>query len=99
MIVTTLRKLAYAFVVVLTLIVCIQHVPRDTAHTPESRGAQGTRTQLHDTIKKKHQILNRNHIFVVVLDDDHLVHVPMSFRARTSALDLWLELKGSRKVY
>ena len=36
---------------------------------------------------------------VVVLDYDHLVHVPMSLRARTSALDLWLELKGSGKVY
>ena len=36
---------------------------------------------------------------MVVLDDDHLVHVPMSLRARTSALDLWLELKRSGKVY
>ena len=30
-------------------------------------------------------------VLVVVLDGDHLVHVPMSLRARTSALDLWLD--------
>ena len=36
---------------------------------------------------------------VVVLDDDHLVHVPMSLGGRTSALDLWLLLKRSVKVY
>ena len=36
---------------------------------------------------------------VVVLDGDHLVHVPMSLRARTSALDLLLLLKRSVKVY
>ena len=38
-------------------------------------------------------------LVVVVLDGDHLVHVPMSLRARTSALDLWLILKRSGKVY
>ena len=35
---------------------------------------------------------------VVVLDGDHLVHVPMSLEVRTSALDLWLLLKRSGKV-
>ena len=40
---------------------------------------------------------NRTQCSVVVLDDDHLVHVPMSLRARASALDLWLELKRSGK--
>ena len=35
----------------------------------------------------------------MVVDHDHLVHVPMSLWARTSALDLWLKLKGSGKVY
>ena len=29
----------------------------------------------------------------MVLDGDHIVHVPMSHRARTSALDVWLILK------
>ena len=34
-----------------------------------------------------------------VLEGDHLVHVPMSLRTRTSAVDLWLLLKRSGKVY
>ena len=36
---------------------------------------------------------------MVILDGDQLVHVPMSLRARTSALDLRLLLKRSVKVY
>ena len=35
---------------------------------------------------------------MVVLGGDYLVHVPMSLRARASALDLWLLLKRFGKV-
>ena len=35
---------------------------------------------------------------MMVLNGDNLVHVPMSLRARTSALDLWLSVIKWTKV-
>ena len=34
---------------------------------------------------------------VRVLDEDNLIHVPMSLRARTSVLDLWLAIEKCPK--
>ena len=36
-------------------------------------------------------------IGVRVLDEDNLIHVPMSLRARTSVLDLWLAVEKCPK--
>ena len=36
---------------------------------------------------------------VRILDEDNPIHVPMSLRARTSVLDLWLAVESALKVY
>ena len=35
----------------------------------------------------------RGRVVVRVLDEDNPIHVPMSLRARTSVLDLWLAVE------
>ena len=73
-----------------------------TCHTIVNIGVsveQVNRYSIIEIIVTSGRMTSLRHV-VVVLNDDNPMHVPMSLRARTSALDVWLAVikKGLKSV-